>query len=353
MLTLYELARGLAGQASISDTGDVIAKHLRRLDSFVAVYLLLYDPQTDDLEAAHAFGEASSMVKGFRIPLGQRLSGWVAANRQTIVNSDPSLDLGDVARTVTPRLRSCLSTPLLAGDQLVGVLTVYSALADGFNEDHRRVIEAVAKQIGHTLKRATDFDAQYRRDALTGLPNVAQLEHLLDSSGAKEHGEAHVLTLLLLDVVELKRINTLYGRDAGDEALLHVVRHTRASLRIADLLFRHGSDEFVVLLNEADAQTAADHRFKHSRQCAKSTYHVERRQSHRDRRDNYARCRPDRRRFLTRLDGHRSRASSRTILRPHQHSLATPSRSRGPTSGRVHTVFWAPGRNPSHLPADS
>src|SRR5262249_14941946 len=31
MLTLYELARGLAGQASIGDTGDIIAKHLRRL----------------------------------------------------------------------------------------------------------------------------------------------------------------------------------------------------------------------------------------------------------------------------------------------------------------------------------
>jgi len=145
---------------------------------------------------------------------------------------------------------------MLAGDQLVGVLSVYSALVDGFNEDHRRVIEAVAKQIGHTFKRATDLDTFQRRDALTGLPNVAQLEHLLDS-GAKELGKAPVLTLLLLDVVELKRINMLYGQDTGDEALRHVVRHTRASLRIADLLFRHGSDEFVVLLNEADAQTAA------------------------------------------------------------------------------------------------
>jgi diguanylate cyclase (GGDEF)-like protein/putative nucleotidyltransferase with HDIG domain len=257
MLTLYDLARALAGQASIADTGDVIAKHLRRLIPSSLCIFFLYDPQTDDLEAAHAFGEASSMVRGFRIALGQRLSGWVAANQQTIVNSDPSLDLGDVARAVTPRLRSCLSTPMLAGDQLVGVLSVYSALVDGFNEDHRRVIEAVAKQIGHTFKRATDSDAQHRRDALTGLPNVAQLEHLLDGRGTKETGEAHVLTLLLVEVVELKRINTLYGRDTGDDALRHVVRHTRAGLRITDLLFQHGSDEFVVLLNEADAQTAA------------------------------------------------------------------------------------------------
>ena len=115
MLTLYELARALAGQAGTSDTGDVIAKHLRRLIPSSLCVFYIYDASTDELEAKHALGEAMSVVKGLKIPLGQRLSGWVAANRQTISNSDPSLDLGEVARCTTPRLRSCLSTPLLSG----------------------------------------------------------------------------------------------------------------------------------------------------------------------------------------------------------------------------------------------
>jgi len=152
MLTLYELARALAGQASISDTGDVIARHLRRLVPFALSVLYLYEDATDELVARHAMGEASSLVKELRLPLGQRLSGWVGANRQTVVNSDPTLDFGEVARTLNPRLRSCLSTPLLSNDQLVGVLTLYSATPEGFSEDHRRVVEAVARQIGHTFK---------------------------------------------------------------------------------------------------------------------------------------------------------------------------------------------------------
>src|SRR5205809_799110 len=154
MLTLYELAQALGGQASISDTGDIIAKHLRRLVPFSVCAFYIYDAALDEVEAKHAMGDAMSVVKGLRIPLGQRLSGWVAANRQTILNSDPTLDLGELARCMTPRLRSCLSTPLMCDDALVGVLTLYAATQDGFTEDHRRIVEVVAKQIGHTFKSA-------------------------------------------------------------------------------------------------------------------------------------------------------------------------------------------------------
>ena len=107
MLTLYELARGLAGQANTTDTADVITKHLRRLVPFSLCVFFAHDTSTDELVARHAAGDVGADVRGMRIQLGQRLSGWVASNRQTIVNSDPALDFGDVARTSTPRLRSC------------------------------------------------------------------------------------------------------------------------------------------------------------------------------------------------------------------------------------------------------
>jgi len=254
MLTLYELAQAMAGQASISDTGDVIAKHLRRLIPSSLCVFYLYDATADELEAKHAMGEATSVVKGLRIPLGQRLSGWVAANRQTILNSDPSLDLGEVARCVSPRLRSCLSTPLLCDDSLVGVLTLYSATVDSFNEDHRRIVEVVARQIAHTLRSAAEFDNSERRDPVTGLPDLQQLEHIVDSSGVKTVTRA---SLLFIDVVDLKRINNAYGRTAGDDLLRHIVRHVRSALRVADILFRFGSDSFVALLNDTDPQTAS------------------------------------------------------------------------------------------------
>ena len=43
---------------------------------------------------------------------------------------------------------------------------------------------------------------------------------------------------------------------SGDDVLRHVVRHATAGLRLADILFRYGSDEFVVLLNDTNAESA-------------------------------------------------------------------------------------------------
>ena len=166
MLALFESARALAGHASVSDTCDVIAKHLHHLVPSALCVFYSYDASTDELEARHTTGEGGTIVKGMRIEFGHRLSGWVASNRRTISNSDPVLDLGDLARSISPPLSSSLSTPLLLNDDLIGVLTLYSRGLEAFRDDDRRFIEAVAAQIAYSFKRALDFDKTSRRQAM-------------------------------------------------------------------------------------------------------------------------------------------------------------------------------------------
>ena len=256
MLTVYELARALAGQAGLSDAGDVIAKHLRRLIPAALCVFYVYDRSSDELEAQHVVGEGGATIRGLRIGLGQRLSGWVAANRQTISNSDGRLDLPDAVGSQVPHLRSCLSTSLVCDDVLIGVVSLYSIEMNGFNDDHTRIIEAVARQTAHTFKSAVEFDGVCRRDVLTGLPNLQQLEQLVDVKGDRSAAKESAVTLLFIDVVGLKEINNRHGRTVGDEALRHVVKHAMAGLRIADILFRYGSDELVALLNDTHLESA-------------------------------------------------------------------------------------------------
>ena len=125
MLTLFELARSLTTNTSMSDAADLIAKHLRRLVPSSACVFYLYEIERDELRAAFVFGEHAGLIRGLRIPVNQRLSGWVAAHKRTVRNSDPVLDLGESARAMSPRFRSSLSTPLISGEALVGVLSLY------------------------------------------------------------------------------------------------------------------------------------------------------------------------------------------------------------------------------------
>ena len=256
MRSPYELARSLAGTVNMSDAGDVIAKHLQRLIPSALIIFYAYDQAMDELEAKHAVGDAASIVRGMRIPLGERLSGWVAANRQTIVNSDPALDLGDMARSSSRPLRSCLSTPLVEADQLVGVLTVYSTNVDTFTADHRRTVDLIAKQAARTLRLAADVDNSIPPDPVSDLPDIRQLEHFVESAAYTRFRDRPEFSLLFIDAEGLEQISRLRGRSIGDDALRHVVRQARTALRIDDTLFRSGNSEFVALLKEADQETA-------------------------------------------------------------------------------------------------
>jgi diguanylate cyclase (GGDEF)-like protein/putative nucleotidyltransferase with HDIG domain len=252
MLTLYELAGALAGQASVSDTADVLTKHLRRLVPFSLCVVYIHDPECGELVARHCVGEVAIPVNGIRIPLGQRLSGWVAAHRQTIVNSDPTLDFGEIARCSTPRLRSCMSVPLVSKTELIGVLTLYSITADGFTDDHRRTLEAVARQTSHSFRSATEFEDTSRRDDLTGLPTLEQLSLVLRRSRSNTESMEAPSKLILIGLANLKEITKIHGLAVSDAVLRHVARQLRLCLGTPDLLFRYNSDEFIALFDTTD-----------------------------------------------------------------------------------------------------
>ena len=259
MLTVYELARSLGRQLSLSDAGDIIAKHLRRMLPVSVVVFYLYDDKTDTLVARHVAGDGQSRLSGLRIPLGERLTGWVGANRRTIANSDPILDFAEATKSLDPVPKSCLCTPLVNHHSLVGVLSLYSPSKDAFTEDHKRIAEAVARQLTRTVLNARQFEqdrASSLRDPVTGLPNAEHLRRLFAVVASHDALVEDPVSLLVVGIDDLRGINQQFGRAAGDQALRSVVKATRATLRGADMLFRHSPRELVVLLTQTDANTS-------------------------------------------------------------------------------------------------
>ena len=256
MLTLFDLARGLSNHMSVAEMGDVIAQHLRRLVPFSLCVFYLYNVESDELVAAHATGDNSAAVTGLRIGLGKRLSGWVAANRRTIRNSDPVLDFGDAVRALSSRPRSSLSTPLLSDGVLLGVLSLYGNARDGFSDEHQRIVEVVAKQISTIVQSASALEratSGLLRDQSTELPNGERLQQLTRAGGDAELLSYPVAALVIRIA---PKAGGAIGLGSSPQAVRPIVDAVRKTLRSGDLLFRSGEDELVALLVQTDPESS-------------------------------------------------------------------------------------------------
>jgi hypothetical protein len=148
---LFAYRQEVSHTASQSDAFDVAVSYLRQLTASPTYALYHYDADNNRLICEHSRGDDQRVLLGFSIALGERVSGWSAANRLTSVSSDASLDLGGIASLFSPPLRTAISTPLESSGRLLGALTVYSPLQVGFSESQRYALERVAFFLGAHL----------------------------------------------------------------------------------------------------------------------------------------------------------------------------------------------------------
>ncbi len=95
-----------------------------------------------------------------------------------------------------------------------------------------------------------------RLDPLTGLGNHRAFQEELGRQVAQATRDGRPLSLAILDLDDLKRLNDGQGHAAGDQLLASVGRLIRATLRGADRAFRIGGDEFALLLPTTETEAA-------------------------------------------------------------------------------------------------
>lgn len=153
IVAFYDLGARVAAACDTAGAVEAIHELFTRLMPATSTALFSYNPAADTLNARWVAGRHKAALTGFTIPRGQRLTGWVAANRQSIVNSEAALDLGNLTMQLTPTPHGCLSIPVCDGVELLAVLTIYSTAADGFSDTHVAIAEAVATRLAVVLQR--------------------------------------------------------------------------------------------------------------------------------------------------------------------------------------------------------
>jgi hypothetical protein len=147
----------VAEARNAAEAMSIIAQCARQLTPTTVCAYYEYSAERDELICILASGgENNKPLLGVTIRPGERVTGWVAANRRTISNSDAALDLGQTALLIQPEPRSTISTPVTVKDQseLHGVLTGYSPKDVPFSHRHVYAFEQLADTLSHYLSRA-------------------------------------------------------------------------------------------------------------------------------------------------------------------------------------------------------
>ncbi len=141
----YRLGGEIAATMRAQDVGEIVWRHVASYVPAASFVMFAYDVDGDALVPLFR-SDDRVIARDGRIPVGERLSGWVAATGQTIVNSDARLDQDACAADARP-LRSALAAPVVRGDRVTAVLAFYADEPEAFAVSHRRIAEAAARSI--------------------------------------------------------------------------------------------------------------------------------------------------------------------------------------------------------------
>jgi diguanylate cyclase (GGDEF)-like protein len=161
-------------------------------------------------------------------------------------NYDINLVLGESGR------HSC-TYELSINEQHLGFITLTrdTPFSDAEIAQLEQLICAVHYPLRNAILYHDALNAVYK-DPLTGIGNRAAMNKALhrEMELASRHNRS--LGIIMMDVDHFKSINDNYGHAAGDRCLQSLVECAEKSVRISDILFRYGGEEFVIVLPETD-----------------------------------------------------------------------------------------------------
>jgi diguanylate cyclase (GGDEF)-like protein/PAS domain S-box-containing protein len=164
-------------------------------------------------------------------------------------------DLQDVVESVRKAL---------AGEQVTATVeiggrsyhVVYSPQRDGRGEISGVI--GVATDVTERRRLEDELRRRATHDPLTGVPNRTLLAERIERALARARREEREISVLFLDLDDLKTFNDRLGHEVGDRILVAVAEGIRSVLGPDDVVARLGGDEFVVLLEDAGRDGAGE-----------------------------------------------------------------------------------------------
>ncbi len=151
-----------------------------------------------------------------------------------------------------PEVTGLLIMALAGRDDLLGAFALATVgRPPSFDTALMEVLGEVAIQVGMGVENARLFSRLSQMastDELTQLANRRRFAESLRLEIGRGRRDEKPVSLVLVDIDQLKRVNDSHGHPAGDAAIRHVAVAIRSERRETDMAARLGGEEFALLL---------------------------------------------------------------------------------------------------------
>jgi putative nucleotidyltransferase with HDIG domain len=166
MVSMTSMTSMMSGRQTLGALADALCE-LPDVDT-VAVYVV--DEAGQRLTPQHVSGRHAQCLEELTIPVGERMSGWVAANGEPMINADAALDLYDVE---APGLASALAIPCAVTGNSRAVVALYSTRRGAFGAVHERMVHAAVAFASDRCTTSNVVDIHQDRPIPVRQPSLA------------------------------------------------------------------------------------------------------------------------------------------------------------------------------------
>jgi diguanylate cyclase (GGDEF)-like protein len=211
----------------------------------------------EDLVAVYMFEGYGRL--SYLLPHGERPPGvsWVASTGRSFLAADARELAASVPRLAATGEASCaLLLPLAERGEVEAVVMLVRRLSEVFTTGSIELARTLVDQAATALALVR-ARAEAGTDPVTGCMNHRAMRRRLHEEIGRAMRTGGPLSCLLIDLDNFKLVNDRHGHQAGDATLRGVVQALVGEFRAFDRVARYGGDEFVVILPNAELESAA------------------------------------------------------------------------------------------------
>src|ERR1700716_2131838 len=246
MYGLAAVVSAMGRSLDISETAEVAL-----VESLAALRLstgAIWMRERSSFKLIHTVGLDDDQVGEFARQVGPSVKASASAIGRSEQRRDP----------ICRHRWNALRAQLRVRGRTVGMMGVGTVADRVFNAGDMLFMAAVADQVAIALDRARQFSSEARTDHLTGLANRREFERIMEREVALADRHNRRLSVMMIDLDNLKRINDRQGHRGGDAALRLVGQQLQRVVRASDVCARIGGDEFAVSMPETNIERARE-----------------------------------------------------------------------------------------------